>query len=628
MPFNQLSKPFRIHLVVAFGGCLAFAAAQGAAQTSPPSMPQPSAPSPSAPLPAAVLPPSLPWDGASRSLMAAPDDPWITPAEATGLVATPRFDETMAWLDRLVAAAPQLRLVDLGETAEGRPLRMVVASSSGAADAAALLALGKPVLLAHGGIHAGEIDGKDAGLMLLRDLTVGGRLAPLLDHASLLFIPVLNPDGHERFGPYGRVNQRGPERMGWRTNSRNLNLNRDFTKLDTGEVQALVRVIDEWQPDLYFDLHVTDGADYQYDITYGWNGVHAWSPAIAGWLDGVLRPAVDHDLTVAGHQPGPLVFLMDARDPTRGNLDWTANPRFSNGYGDARHLASVLVENHSLKPYDRRVLGTYVLLASTLRVLGEHGAELRQATVEDRASRRDPVPLTWTVPGDRAPRMSDFLGVESRLSLSPVSGQVRLEYTGKPVTLRVPQLVADRPGVVAKRPRAYWLSPSWPEVIERLELHGIHVERQTEERLVEVETYRLTDPVFDTEPFEGHVRVAAATEVERRTIRFPAGSVRVPTDQPLGDLAVLLLEPASPDSFLQWGFFHEIFQRTEYIEGYVLEPLAEKMLQSDPELAAEFEHELLTDSELAGDPEARLRWFYSKTPYWDERWRLYPVARE
>ena len=205
--------------------------------------------------------------------------------------------------------------------------------------------------------------------MLLRDLTVGGRHGGLLDHAHFLFVPILNVDGHERFSPFNRMNQRGPRQMGWRTNRRNLNLNRDFAKLDTPEVRALVAAIERWQPDLYLDLHVTDGADYQYDITYGWNPPHGWSPAIASWLDEVLRPAVDHELEAWGHVPGPLVLVANNRDLSGGFLGWTAGPRFSNGYGDARHLATVLVENHSLKPFDQRVLGTYVLLASALDTL-------------------------------------------------------------------------------------------------------------------------------------------------------------------------------------------------------------------------------------------------------------------
>ncbi|NJL28553.1 MAG: M14 family metallopeptidase [Thermoanaerobaculia bacterium] len=312
----------------------------------------------------AVLPPELPWTGQSRALVAAAGDPWITPAEASGLTTTPSYDETVAWLRRLVAAAPELEMVSLGKSWEGRDVWMVIASSDRAFSPGALARTGKAIVLAQAGIHAGEIDGKDAGLMLLRDLTVGGSKRALLDKAAFLFVPILNVDGHERASRWARMNQRGPERMGWRTNARNLNLNRDYAKLDTPELRAVIAAINAWQPDVYVDLHVTDGVDYQYDITWGATGPHAWSPKIAGWLEDVLRPALDRDLEAMGHVPGRLVFPIDATDVGKGLWDWTATPRFSDGYGSARHLPTILVENHSLKPYPQRVLGTYVWLAS------------------------------------------------------------------------------------------------------------------------------------------------------------------------------------------------------------------------------------------------------------------------
>jgi murein tripeptide amidase MpaA len=576
----------------------------------------------------AILPPELPWDGASRSLMAAADDPWITPAERTGLTTTPSYDETMAWVERLVAAAPELQWTTLGVSPEGREIRLVIASAEGAATPAALAANGKPTLFAQAGIHSGEIDGKDAGLMLLRDLTVGGGQRALLSRANFLFVPIFNVDGHERSSPYGRINQRGPAEMGWRTNARNLNLNRDYTKLDTPEMRAMVAALDRWQPDLYLDLHVTDGADYQYDVTYGYTGTSGWSPSAAGWLDRVLRPKVDAELTAMGHVPGPLIFLMDERDPTQGNVDWTATPRYSNGYGDARHLPTILLENHSLKRYDRRVLGTYVFLRSILDTLGREGAGLRAATAEDRARRRDPLPLAFAPPQEPPPTMT-FLGVASTLTPSAISGGLKVEWTGEPITLTIPNIVTSVPVVTARRPAAYWIPPTYPRVIELLTLHGIAVERLPRPREVTVRRRWFEQAKADGEPFEGHTRVTPGEAVEQiRTETFPAGSARVATDQPLGDLAMLLLEPAHEDSFFQWGFFLEVLQRTEYVEGYVMEPTAERMLAEDPQLGAEFRQKLLTDAEFAADPRARLQWFYRRTPYWDDRFGLYPVALE
>ncbi len=575
----------------------------------------------------AILPPELPWAGQSRSLVAAAGDPWITPAERDGLLSTPTYAETVAYLERLVAASPQLAMTSLGKSYEGRDVWLVIASAEGVRTPAALRANGKPTLMAEAGIHAGEIDGKDAGLMLLRDLTVGGRQKELLAKANFLFVPILNVDGHERRSPYGRVNQRGPREMGWRTTSRNLNLNRDWTKLDAPETRAVVAALDAWQPDLFYDLHVTDGADYQYDITYGFNGPAGYSPAIAGWLGSVLRPAADRDLKAWGHVPGPLVFLRDPGDATQGNMSFTASPRFSNGYGDLRHLPAVLVENHSLKPYPQRVLGTYVLLASTLRTLASDGVALRTAIAADAARRPAQVPLSFTTP-NRPPQAVDFLAVEARKEMSTVSGKEKVVYTGKPITVRSPVIEFNEPADLVRRPRAYWLPPTYPEVIDRLAAHGIRLEPQAAERTLEVTMYRLVEPKLAERTFEGRVGLSTTTTTETRRQSFPAGSVRVPTDQPLGELAMALLEPASGDSFLQWGFFAEVLERTEYIEDYAVEPLAAKMLAASPQLATEFQQALAADPKLAADPDARLRWFYQRSPYWDERWLLYPVARE
>jgi hypothetical protein len=573
----------------------------------------------------AILPPLIPWNGASRALVVPASDPWITPSETTGLKSTPTYDETFAYLRRLVAAAPQLRMVSLGKSPEGRDIWMVIASKERAFTADALRRTGKPTVFAQAGIHAGEIDGKDAGLMLLRDMTVRGTKRALLDGANFLFVPIFNTDGHERISHYSRVNQRGPDPSGWRTNARNLNLNRDYAKADAAEMKAMLRALDTWQPDLYVDLHVTDGADYQWDVTYGWNGPWGHSPAIATWLDRTLRPAADTGLRAAGHVPGPLVFTDDPA--TAGIIDGASDPRLSTGYGDARHIPTVLVENHSLKPYDQRVLGMYVLLESFLRTVAQNAASLQTAINSDRASRPDTVPLSWRAPEGQTETI-EVLGVASRRTLSGISGDVKTEWLGQPITTRAPMRHVSEVATSVSRAKAYWVPASWPEVIERLDLHGIQYERITAPRDVEVEMYRFDAPTFSTPQFEGHVRVTAPAKLEHRRERFPAGSVRVSTDQPLGTLAVLLLEPSSPDSLFQWGYFHSVLAVTEYIEGYIIEPMAERMLAEDPKLAAEFQEKIANDATFRADPRARLQWFYQRTPWYDERARLYPIARE
>lgn len=574
-----------------------------------------------------VLPPLMPWNGASLSLMLPPEDPWATPFEKSAGLESPGYDDTVRWLERLVKEAPELALVSLGKSPQGRDIWMVVASADGAFTPEALHRAGKPVLLAQAGIHPGEIDGKDAGMMLLRDMTARGTKRALLDRASFLFVPIFNVDGHERSSRYGRINQRGPRITGWRTNARNLNLNRDYGKLDTPEMRAMVAALRAWKPDLYLDIHVTDGVDYQYDITWGYNGPHAFSPDIAAWLDREFTPALEKDLRAMGHVPGPLVFAVDDADMSKGIVDWTAGLPFSNGYGDARHLATILVENHSLKPFRRRVLGTYVFLEGALRVLGERGRELRRAAAEDEKIRRREIPLQWKTPEGPPPTI-EFLGIRSRLVPSAVSGGLRVEWTGEPVTIEIPRIAYTEPAVTVTRPKAYWIPASWPEIIERLERHGIRVERIREPRELDVVMYRIEDARMDSRPREGRPQVRGTPVREERREWFPAGSARVDMDQPLGDLAALLLEPASSSSFFRWGFFLEVLQRTEYAEGYVMDPTASRMLADDPDLAREFTTKLREDPDFAHNPAERLQWFYRRTPYFDQRWRLYPVARE
>ena len=595
----------------------------------------------------APLPPAPPWDGASRALIRPASDPWVTPAEASRFATTPSYDETMAWLRRLEEATgksggAKLRILQLGATAEGRPLHLVVASAEGASTPEELRRNGKPTVLAQAGIHSGEIDGKDAGLMLLRDMTLGDKGA-LLAGANLLFVPVLNADGHELRTELSRINQRGPENAGWRTTARNLNLNRDYTKLDSPEIRGVVAALRDWQPDLYLDLHVTDGADYQYDITFGGVGRNGWSPAIGAWLEDSYRPAVDAALRSAGHIPGPLwvASLVDDHDPTKGFLEWPAQARLSNGYGDARPLPTVLVENHSLKPYEQRVLGTYVLLEATLRHAAAAAAPLRQAIAADRARRDADLTLARRMGEDTVE--VEVLGIDWRTSPSTASGGSWMEWLGTPRTFRAPLVRSNVVAAQARRPTAYWIPPAWTDVISRLEHHGVQLHRLAAPLPMALEGCRLTGVKLAEAPFEGRVALAGtSTEpwsnaasaagsgctIEQRNATMPAGAVRVSTDQALGDLAMILLEPASPDSFLRWGFFHEILQRTEYVEGYVMEPLAVRMLAADPALRAEFEAALAADPELAKDPQARLAWLYRRSPWADDRYLLYPVLVE
>ena len=568
----------------------------------------------------APLPPPLPWNGASERLIAAPTDPWVTPAEARNFDATPSYAETRTYIDRLVSASPLLSIEVFGRTAQGRELYAVRAAKPGRSP--------KPVLLAQAGIHAGEIDGKDAGLMLLRDIALRGKHR-LLDRADFVFVPIFNADGHERVSAFNRPNQRGPANQGWRTTAQNLNLNRDYVKADTPEMKAMIGLLRKYRPALYLDLHVTDGTDYQYDITFafpGWAGYYAHSPNIGRWLDRAYRPAVSAALTRAGHIPG-LYIDGDSQNPDRGiNLN-ADSPRFSTGYGDLARIPTVLLETHSLKPYRQRVLGTYVFVEESLRLVGSEGGRIAAAIAADRAGRPRTEVLSWKA----APRplyvIPDFKGIAHDTYRSPASGRTEVRWLGRPVTQRMPVL-GQVPDKIVTLPAAWWVPVTNPEVIALIALHGIAFETLAAPRTVKLDMVRLVEPQT-RDANEGHIPLASKGFVHAvRDETYPAGSIRIPSAQPLGLLAAAMLEPEGPDSLLAWNFFPEILHRTEYIEGYVIAPLADRMLASDPRLKAEFEARLKADPKFAADPQARLGWFYQRTPYYDARHLLYPVGRE
>lgn len=569
-----------------------------------------------------ILPPVLQWKGKSESLIV--NNAWITPAEKTNFRLSPSYEETMQWLEKLSNESNFISLISIGKSENGRDINMIIASTEKDVSPQSLAASKKPLILIQGGIHSGEIDGKDAGMMLLRDIAKGNK-KELINEVNLLFVPILNVDGHERSSMYNRPNQRGPENMGWRTNAKNLNLNRDYSKLETKGIQAIVGVINNYDPDLYLDIHVTDGVDYQYDITFGFTESHAYSPEISSWLENVFTPPVSGALEEMGHIPGPLVFTVNDIDFTEGFLKLDSSPRYSDGYGNARHLPTVLVENHSLKPFKQRVLGTYVFLEATIKAVERNNSTLQKAIESDKNKKSDIIPLTFKKSED-----SDSLeikGIDSKSIVSDIIGDTIVQWLGTPINEKVAVVEYNQPDITVKRPKEYWVPAAYPEIINKLALHGVKMEIISEPKTVEVERYRISDAKIADQPFEGRVLASGKTTSEKHQVQFAPGSARVSTDQPLGDLAILLLEPNHSDSFFQWGYFLEIFSRTEYVEAYFMEPYAKQMLANDPKVKEEFTKKIESDSAFRANQKEILQWFYKKTPYYDAEYLLYPVGR-
>ncbi len=563
------------------------------------------------------------------SLLAAAD--WQTDYEKSGFKATPRYAATVAYCQRLADASPWIRYTSFGLSPQGRDLPLLIADRNSRFTPEAVRKSDNAVLLIQAGIHSGEIDGKDAGLMLLRDITINKKYEDLLEHVTILFMPIFNVDGHERFGTYNRINQNGPEEMGWRATAQNLNLNRDYLKADAPEMQAWLRLFVQWLPDFFIDCHVTDGADYQYVVTYGLETNGNMDPALTRWTRDVYLRAAKQKMAAAGFPISPYVIFRKRHEPKAGLRSWAAPPRLSQGYTALQNRPGLLVETHMLKDYKTRVDGTYQILKCTLEILNqEHKNLVKINTAADELTgsaefRSEPLPVKFRSTSDST--MIDFLGYEYEVVESDITGGPWHQYSQKPVTFKIPYFNKMEPSVSVNLPEAYIVPPQWLEVIRRLEIHGVEIKRLAEPASIKVGSYRFDDISWAQRPYEGRhtVRFESRAITEERL--FPAGSAVIDINQRAARVAAHILEPGAPDSYLYWGFFDTIFEKKEYTETYVMEAMAREMLAADKSLREEFDQALAADSTMAGDQWRILNWFYQRTPYWDDRKDVYPIGK-
>jgi murein tripeptide amidase MpaA len=556
-------------------------------------------------------------------------DNWLTYYEQSGFKKTPRYDETMQFCRRLEKASPWIKVSTFGKSPEGRDLILVVASKDGAFDPKKARKTDKAILLVQNGIHSGEIDGKDACLMLLRDIAITKTKSSLLDHAILLVIPIYNVDGHERFGLYNRINQNGPEEMGWRVTGQNLNLNRDYMKADAPETQAWLQMFNRWLPEMFLDAHVTDGADYQHIVTVGIEKHQNISDPIRSWVLEKFVPMIS-SLKTNGIPVAPYISLRDHEDPLKGNQSGVAPPRLSTPYVAIQNRPALLIETHMMKDYKSRVEGTYQTITAVLELVNREYKSLRNAVLQtdERTIKNieNPFPIRFETTENPSGTFH-YMGFKQKNEHSDISGSTRIIYTNEPFEADIPMYDSVIISKSIQLPAAYLIPPQWQEVIKRLKLHGVKIERLKEPVTMEAEMYRFSNANWQQTPYEGRHSVTYTVDKIKMERTFPSGTALVRLNQRTARVAINALEPEAPDAFAAWGFFDAVFEQKEYTEDYVMEPLAAEMLLKDSSLKLEFESRLKADTAFAKNPFARLNFFYQHSPYWDQNVNLYPVAR-
>lgn len=544
---------------------------------------------------------------------------WITLAEQTDFRKTPKYDETMDFFKRLSDLSPMVHFEKFGKTAQGRDLDIVILDKDGLTDPGQIRAKGRVLILVQSCIHSGEPDGKDACMIFLRDLILTGKDQSLLDDVSFVMIPIFNADGHEDFRATNRINQNGPEELGTRNTAQLLNLNRDFVKCDTPEMKAWMKLYNRWDPELFIDCHVTNGADFQYVMTYSIeNRTNAIAEPLRSFCQDVYEKDLNKRMTNVGFPMFTYCDYNRTYAPEMGAIMDVFDPRYSESYVAYRNRLGLLLETHIYKPYKERVMATLESIRQSAYILQANKSELVKAIREaDRTTaseefRKKPFALSYTIDEDKID-IVDYLGWERDTIKSDLSGGewVRHNYD-KPMTYHIPLRQIPVPDVEIRLPKAYIIMPQYSHLTDLLDCHNLKYSVLEEAKELEVETYRYTGAKYATYQSEGRIPVLEAphtTQTEK--ILCPKGSIIVDMNQPSAKLAAFMFEPDAPGSLIYWGFFNvhlqpgsEFFVRQNYMEVK-----GREMIENEPDIRKQYE-EKMKDPEFANNPSAILDFFY------------------
>jgi hypothetical protein len=556
---------------------------------------------------------------------------WLTHFEKSNQLESPDYENTLKYFQRFADSTPYVKIKTIGVTPQGRELKVIIVSKDKAFNPEQAKKTGKAIVLIQNGIHPGEVEGKDACMLLLREILITKEKANLFDNTILLIIPVLNVDGHERISPFNRPNQNGPKKMGWRTNSLNLNLNRDYLKADTLEIKSFLKLFNDWLPDFMIDNHTTNGADYQYHVTYGIETHQNIDRGLLGWIEKKYLPHLLQEVEDDGFIIGPYMEFK-AGTIESGIIDLPAPPRLSHGYCATQNRVCLLVETHSLKPFANRVFSTKSMMEHTISFINNNHKEVvllnkmaDKQTIKNYLVDKKKFPLVLVDNG----KFDKFLfkGFEWYDEHSKITGSTVRKYTDKPMEIEIP--IFNKANSLKKIfvPAAYIIQPQFFEVINIIKAHQINFNLLKKQKKLKVEKYRFKNVRFATRPYEGRQLLTFSCEAYNNLVELEPGTLIVYTNQRSLRVIINLLEPEAPDSFVNWGYFNAFFERKEYAEAYVMEPYAKKMMKENSQLRSDFYKKLNEDESFRNNSGERLDFFYKRSPFYDKGENVYPIMR-
>jgi len=581
-------------------------------------------------------------------------------AEISQFRRTGHYAEVEATCHRFAKDHPDaVRCLDIGRTAEGRPIVALAVSRTGALSPKEAQRMGVPVVLAIGGTHAGEIDGKDAGLMLIRDMLKKPSANDPLQHQVFLFVPVFNVDGHERPSPYNRPNQNGPSLQGERVTAQRINLNRDWILGQSSEMNAMLHFISEWDPLLTLDLHVTDGVRFRHDVSLSMSPMFGVDEALHEVADQFSADMMKR-LSANGHRPLDFTpVLIDFENPRAGIMRDADAPRFSHVYAVLRNRIGILVEDHAWDPYGQRVKTSKDVLIAALDLIAQKGQSLLEVVLQADQNAdtmfSQAVALDWhnmletgiDIPTGQA----DLLGYEyTTHTNAPVVGGRHITYhLNQPAVWHMPVYGDIQPvnEAIVSFPQAGYIVPAgWVSVVlPYLQKHSISYQVLAD-AMQDVEVQELhVDPdsiSFESRTFQGRLRTNMNGEWVSAQTDLPQGSLFVPIRQSRALLVAHLLEPVAPDSLSRWGLFNTAYEITDHISNHRQLQIAQWMYAQDRRirerygdslhrklsaLKKEYQIRMDRDERFQEDPEQRMDFWIRQIPYHDPTFNKYPVMR-
>jgi len=524
---------------------------------------------------------------------------------------------------------PEAKLIEAGTTDAGKDLHLFIISAGQQFTPEEVHASGKNIILINNGIHPGESNGIDASIELSSDLLSGKANSAYLENTVILIVPVLNVGGALNRSPFHRANQNGPEEQGFRGNARNLDLNRDFVKMDSKNAMSMARIIQDWDPDIFIDTHSTNGADYPYTLTLISSHPQQLEEPQSSYIKTIMEPALFKAMEDAPYKMCQYVNIF-RRSPEQGFEGFYSYPRYLTGYTSSFQILSFTIETHMLKPYPERVQGTKYLLNEILKYTSIHGEDIRAAKLAaiEKALAKSHFVLQWYNDTSQFDLIS-FSGYKAKTKKSELTGLDMLYYDrDDPWTDFIPFYNYFLPSVEADAPEYYIIPAAWQDVVERLQASNIQMKTFEADTIFDAEAYYIDDFQTTASPYNGHYW-HYATKVQSRTqaIRIQQGDYIVPVHQRGSNYLVHTLEPRAYDSYFSWNFFDAVLMRNEYFSPYLFEESALKVLEDNPLLREEFFSKRKSDPDFANNSYAQLSWIYSHSPWSEASYKRYPVFR-